>query len=268
MSQNPLQFPSTFHFNIRPRAFRMPRLHAITKSTSFSKAPSNNKATLHCNLYEKNMEDPGSMLCRVRVRVLTPSGSEEKPALLKPRDVPELTDQCRKTWVQDMQQFVMSSAEHQHIRPLDFQLYLSGTVEHRPISLTSLTSTTVYPPSYRIPPETIAELTTEEKVQRSERFALGSLIYEIYAGEAAFEGLSEHEIQDRFRRAHFPVVTHIPLWLVILSCWSLEFAIALQAMPGRRSLHQRPFSALKTSASNVFSFSSSPPSLGAKCLKN
>ena len=211
------------------------------------------------------MEDPGSMLCRVRV--LTPSGSEEKPALLKPRGVPDLTDQLRKTWVQDMQQFVMSSGEHQHIRPLDFQLYLSGTVEHRPISLTSLTSTTVYPPSYRIPPETIAELTTEEKVQRSERFALGSLIYEIYAGEAAFEGLSEHEIQDRFRRAHFPAVTHIPLWLVILSCWSLEFAIVLQAMSGRRSLHHRPFSAVKTSASNVFSISSFPPSLGAKYLK-
>ena len=243
----------------------MQRLHAVTKSTSFSKAPSNNKATLHCNLYEKNMEDPGSMLCRVRI--LTPSGSEEKPALLKPRDVPDLTDQLRKTWVQDMQQFVMSSAEHQHIRPLDFQLYLSGTVEHRPTSLTSLTSTTVYPPSYRIPPETIAELTTEQKVQRSECFALGSLIYEIYAGEAAFEGLSEHEIQDRFRRAHFPAVTHIPLWLVILSCWSLEFAIALQAMSGRRSLHHRPFSAVKTSASNVFSIFSFPPSLRAKYPK-
>ena len=242
----------------------MKRLHPITKSISFWKAPSTNKATMHCNLYEKNMEDQGSMLCRVRV--LTPNGSEEKPALLKPRDVPELTDQLRKSWVQGMQQFVMSSAEHQHIRPLDFQLYLSGTVEHQPISLTPFTPKTVYPPSYRIPPETIAELATEEKVQRSESFALGSLIYEIYAGEAAFECLSEHEIQDMFRRAHFPAVTHILLWPVILSCWSLEFANALQAMSGRRSPHHRPFSALKTGGSNVFSNSSSPPYLGAKCL--
>ena len=242
----------------------MKRLHLITRSIFFWKALSTNKATPHCNLYKKNMEDPGSMLCRVRV--LTPNGSEEKPALLKPRDVPELTDQIRKSWVQDMQQFVMSSAEHEYIRPLDFQLYLSGTVEHQPISLTSLTSKTVYPPSYRIPPETIAELATEEKVQRSERFALGSLIYEIYAGEAAFECLSEHEIQDMFRHAHFPAVTHIPLWPVILSCWSLEFANALQAMSGRRSTHHRPFSALKTGASNVFSNSNFPPSLRAKCL--
>ena len=197
------------------------------------------------------MEDPGSMICRVRV--LIPNDSEEKPALLKPRDVPGLTDQLRKSWVQGMQQFVMSSTEHEHIRPLDFHLYLSGTVEHQPTSLTSFTSKTVYPSSYRIPPETIAELANEEKVRRSELFALGSLIYEIYAGEAVFEGLSKREIQNMFRRAHFPAVTHIPLWLVILSCWSLEFANALQAMLGRRSPHHLPFSALKTGASNVFS---------------
>ena len=210
------------------------------------------------------MEDPGSMLCRVRV--LTPNDGEGKPALLKPRDVPELTDQLRKSWVQELQQFVMSSAEHEHIRPLDFQLYLSGTVEHQPISLTSFTCKTVYPPSYRIPPETIADLSTGEKVQRSERFALGSLIYEIYAGKAAFECMSEHEIQDMFRRAHFPAVTHIPLWPVILSCWSLEFANALQTISGRRSPQHQPFSALKTSASNVFSNSSFSPCLGTKCL--
>ena len=194
------------------------------------------------------------MLCRVRV--LTPNSSTENLTFLEPRDVPEITDQIRKSWIQGLQKFFVSSAEHQQIRPLDFQLCLSGTVEHQPISPTPSTPETVYPPSYRIPPETIAELATKDKVQRSEYFALGSLIYEIYAREAPFEHLSEHEIQDMFRRAHFPAVTHIPQWRFILSCWSLEFANALHAMSGKRSPH-RPFSALETGASNVFSKSNS-----------
>ena len=170
------------------------------------------------------------MLCRVLVKV--PGEENESVTFTKPRDVPNRNDSTRKSWVNGIKQFNENGTEANQIRPLDFQLSLDGSVERQPSSHFSLETSDLiatYPSHYRIPPETITELDASQKIRRSELFAIGSLIYEIYANEAPFESLDDHEVQARYRKAEFPDVTHLPQWPIILSCWSVEFARELHA---------------------------------------
>ena len=178
------------------------------------------------------LEDTGTMLCRVLVKTL--GEKNDSQTLLKPREVPNIDHSIRQSWVKGMQHFIKDKTEYQHIRPLDFLLFLNGSVELQPFDQeTSISTASNYPPPYRIPPETIVNLAANEKVRRAERFAFGSLIYEIYANEAPFENLNDSEIQARYRLVEFPDVTHLPQWPIILSCWSDEFARELEAILGK-----------------------------------
>ena len=175
------------------------------------------------------VEDTDTMLCRVVIK--TPGEKDDGPTLQKPREVPDIDNSIRQSWVKGIEQFVKDMAEYPHIRPLDFHLFLNGSVELNPSDQESSNSNpSNYPPRYRIPPETITDLTAAEKVRRAEVFALGSLIYEVYANEAPYENLGDGEIQARYRRAEFPDVTRLPQWPLILSCWSVEFARELEAI--------------------------------------
>lgn len=169
------------------------------------------------------------MLCRILVKV--PGEKDESPTFLKPRLVPEISDSTRRSWVNGIKQFVGQGAEYQHVRPLDFILFLDGSVEYQASSDPTATEslTTAYPSPYCIPQDTITDLESAEKIRRAELFALASLIYEIHAGEAPFEDLEDGEIQAQYRRAQFPEVTHLPQWPIMLSCWSVEFASGLYA---------------------------------------
>ena len=178
------------------------------------------------------LEGTSTMLCRILVQ--TSGEKDDSPTLLRPCEVPDISDSIRQSWARGMEQFVKDMAEYQHIRPLDFRLFLNGSVRLQPSDQESSVSTpSHYPPPYRIPPETIIDLADNEKARRAELFAFGSLIYEVYANEAPFESLSASEIQARYRRAEFPDVTHLPQWPLILSCWSVEFARELQATLGK-----------------------------------
>lgn len=182
-----------------------------------------NKDTFPC-------EDIDTMLCRVHVKI--PGEKADSLTLRRPRDVPDISDATRKSWVNGMKQFVSSGADYHHIRPLDFLVSLDGSVEVQPSSDQAAASTTpfIYPSPYRIPPETITDLEPSEKIRRAELFALGSLIYEVYANEAPFETLGGSDVQAQYRRVRFPAVTHLPQWPIILSCWSVEFARELCAI--------------------------------------
>lgn len=178
----------------------------------------------------QTLEDNDTMLCRVLIKI--PDEKDESLTLSRPRNVPDISDLTRKSWVDGMKQFVESGIDYQHIRPLDFLFSLDGSVEVQPSS----DQTSPKPPlnsyrsPYRIPPETITDLESNEKVRRAELFALGSLIYEIYANKAPFESLRDSDVQAWYCRAQFPDVTHLPQWPIILSCWSVEFARELYAI--------------------------------------
>jgi len=72
----------------------------------------------------------------------------------------------------------------------------------------------------------ITGLKSEEKIWRYEKFALGTLLYELYTGRRIFEGQSDVEVQNHYRRAAtFPNLDSLPLFMqcLIYACWSAEF---------------------------------------------
>lgn len=176
-------------------------------------------------------KDSDRMLCRVLVKI--PGEKDKSLTLTRPRDFPDISDSTRRSWVDGMRRFVEGGSEYQNIRPLKFLVSLDGSVEVQPPSSDQTppeAPSTSYHSPYRIPSETITDLEYSEKVRRAELFALGSLIYEIYANEAPFESLQDSDVQAQYCHAQFPDVTHLPQWPIILSCWSVEFARELYAI--------------------------------------
>ena len=168
-----------------------------------------------------------TLICQVMVKV--PGEKNEEWVLMRPRDVPDLSDSIRKSWVDGISQFIESGVVDHDTRPLNFHLSLDGSVEGLPLpdEVTSNPSSSLYPAPYRVPPESVASFKHDDKVRTTEHFAVGSLIYEIYANKAPFEDLEDSEIQACYRHGYFPVVTNLPQWPTILSCWSSGFAYEL-----------------------------------------
>lgn len=189
------------------------------------------------------MEFSEEVTCRLRIRTRTVDDSHENYD--EAHDFSEISNEIRKKWVDELRNFIDSNKNTQQIRPIDFILYSDGSVENtgeEPVenpTSASDTSPKVYPSPYRIPPETIQDLDIGERVRRAELFALGGLIYEIHQGKRPFQGLDDGEIQRRYRNAEFPDVVCPEPGLIILSCWSVEFARALYQIIGRSFLSVR-----------------------------
>lgn len=119
------------------------------------------------------------------------------------------------------------------IRPISLRvtLGLHGTVQVQaePIRMLADTNphlTAVYPARYRIPPSMIQGLQLREQVWRSEKFALGTLLYELFTGHRIFDGQSDIQVQNQYRRAAtFPSLESLPAFIqcLIYACWSAEF---------------------------------------------
>ena len=61
-------------------------------------------------------------------------------------------------------------------------------------------------------------------VKRAERFALGSLLYEVMTTKEPFEELRDDEVQDHYARGIFPDdVFSMAMGPYILGCWCREF---------------------------------------------
>jgi len=114
------------------------------------------------------------------------------------------------------------------IRPISLRVTwdVNGRLQVRAEPIHMLVNAAVYPARYRIPRSMISGLPLEERVWRSEKFALGTLLYEVYTGPRIFDGQSDVEVQDQYRRgATFPNLESLPAFIqcVIYACWSAEF---------------------------------------------
>ncbi|MCJ1467132.1 hypothetical protein MMC07_005754 [Pseudocyphellaria aurata] len=95
-----------------------------------------------------------------------------------------------------------------------------------------------YPAPFRIPPATIEDLPSGERARRAEMFALGSLLYNVYSGHKPFDTLAEMYVEVHFADASFPDdVLDLDTWPMILSSWSLEFALELHKTSLQSRLH-------------------------------
>ncbi|KIM79121.1 hypothetical protein PILCRDRAFT_823696 [Piloderma croceum F 1598] len=113
------------------------------------------------------------------------------------------------------------------IRPISLILNLDGTVQAEPVHrMFADKPPGVYSARYRIPMSTIRDLPLEEQVWRAEKFALGTLLYELLVGHEIFERLSDDEVQRRYcEAATFPDLEDLPIHFqcLIYACWSAEF---------------------------------------------
>lgn len=120
------------------------------------------------------------------------------------------------------------------VRDFDFVLKSDGSIEN----LTESTSTSFedvqlreYPVWYRIPQPVLDNIDSiEEKIKRTQLFALGCILYELISGHDVHTELGhkqeyEVEIQRRYTKALFPEdVWELDKAVRILACWCPEFA--------------------------------------------
>jgi len=164
---------------------------------------------------------------RIRVRV---AHSDDEDCLLSMNEFSDGSEGLRKQWVERITDYIwdpQSKSCPQAIRPWDFILAPNGSVESLPVSKIEGKSSGVYPAHYRIPPTSIDSLEQQEQINRQERFAFATLLYEMGSGKKPFEWLSSEEVQQRYSKGEFPDDVKSlppPLFITILSFWSVEFA--------------------------------------------
>ena len=116
------------------------------------------------------------------------------------------------------------------IRAWDFLGNLDGSIELLPISPPSSAPEGAedysYPARFQITPATIRDLNHDEKVKRTEKLAMASLLYEILSGTKPFEEVTDgREVQEGFNHAVFPDnAKDLPSSLLVYSGWSEEFS--------------------------------------------
>ena len=167
--------------------------------------------------------DHESTACQIRVSWSSGDdpGELSMRTLKDIKDLPAMTEVLRQRWTEEILKSFSSPNPDMSIRPWDILLRQDGTID---VLSSEKGSRNSYASRHRIPAHSIIGLDEEEKVKRAERFALGSLIYEVITASQPFEGLSEDEVQDHYSRGTFPDdVFSMAMGPYILACWSLEF---------------------------------------------
>lgn len=159
------------------------------------------------------------------------------------------------------------------IRPVSLILDLKdGTVEAETVHvMLARNQSRVYPARYRIPPSTISDLPLQEQVWRAEKFALGTLLYELFAGRRIFEGLPDDVVQSNYRTVTFPAFPpdeeelRFPFNCLFYACWSAEFGHYVALGKFGRYVHSNPTRFVLQAAGGVAIVAALaiPPVLGA-----
>ena len=145
------------------------------------------------------------------------------------KGLPDATEKLRLQWVEGIDKLFSSGPSSvANIRPWDILLLKDGSVEVLSLEEGGRSS---YPSRFRIPPCNVRGLDEAEKVKRAERFALGSLLYEVMTTNKPFEELSDEQVQDHYSRGLFPDdVFSVAMGPYILGCWSVEFAEEMERL--------------------------------------
>lgn len=138
------------------------------------------------------------------------------------KDSPDMTDDLRLRWAEEIFKLFSSTPDPvATVRPWDMLFHQDGSLE---ALRSEKGGQNFYPSRFRIPPRNVLGLDEGEKVKRAERFALGSLLYEIMTAKRPFEELSDDEVQNSYTLGIFPDdVFSMAMGPFILGCWSLEF---------------------------------------------
>jgi serine/threonine protein kinase len=79
--------------------------------------------------------------------------------------------------------------------------------------------------------ETSHELPGEDISPRTERFALGSTVYEVMTGSKPYKDLPDHEVSPAFSEGRYPDLRSLPAFRnAILGCWRQSYATVDDAL--------------------------------------
>ena len=161
-----------------------------------------------------------TVTCRPRVR-FNVSSAGNAANLVDLVDCPEVGLDTRMKWIDGVARaFLPTPDPLNNIREWDIVLNLDGTIE---LLAVQPSGGDHYPAQFRIPPNKLEGLNQEERAKKAERFAMGSLLYQIMSGRRPLEGMSDEEVQHRFSAGEFPDdVFTIQIWPMVFNCWGLE----------------------------------------------
>ena len=147
-------------------------------------------------------------------------------------------------WIESISNMFFKRQEmtdHSCIRDWDLILNLDGSVEN--IANNKAASSElerVYPVRYRLPSVIWNRLSTnQERIQRAELFALGSILYAVISGKQLFGDIGqdkedEEEIHSLITKGEFPEdLWSLPMALRVLACWCPAFAKEMLATRGK-----------------------------------
>jgi hypothetical protein len=166
----------------------------------------------------KQANNPAMNIATCRVRVLRRSPN----SLVDLTGCSDVGMEVRQQWVEKViLAFKSPSDVPGAIRAWDFILNLDGTAESCHTAPTG--ADFIYPIHFRAPPPLLDEPDQLARVKRIERFALGSMLYEILTGNKPFSGLSDDEVAARFHSEEAPEgIFAIDLWPIICACWGYK----------------------------------------------
>lgn len=168
--------------------------------------------------------EPEPTTCRIQVKWQRGEapGDYTIRSLRDIKGLPDVTEKLLQQWIGEIIKLCSSSPNSfANIRPWDILLHQNGSVEMLP---SEKGGRNFYPSRFRIPACNVRGLDEAEKVKRAEKFALGSLLYQVVTTNQPFEELNDDEVQDRYSRGEFPDdVFSLALGPYILGCWNLEF---------------------------------------------
>ena len=181
-----------------------------------------------CRSHIRDRMSPTKVVCQIRVLQSeshdSDHQSQHEAVLLPLCDCGDVSIETRKKWTVGVIERIGGGSEHNSIRPWNLVAKLDGSVESLATPTSEKDLSEGYPARFQIPHGTLHGLETGKKVERAEKFAMASLLYEIMCGRKLFEELSDSELQNRFIRGDFPDDAFtLPSSLFILSGWSKEF---------------------------------------------
>lgn len=171
--------------------------------------------------------------------------ASEKQTLLECPPMALPPPDTRLQWMNSISNLVLNReglAEDCGVRDWDFILSLDGSVDNQAQNAaTTLLPTRKYPARYQIPTAISDRLdSAQRRVRRAERFAMGTLLYQVQSGKLLFCDLGEDEteaIQSRFVKGEFPDdVWDFPVATRILACWCPSFGKDMLAAHSENSM--------------------------------
>ncbi|KAM3075636.1 hypothetical protein ACMFMG_007770 [Clarireedia jacksonii] len=146
---------------------------------------------------------------------------------------PNRKDELRLQWANSIQQLFLKDHEppnRTYIRNWDIVLNMNDGSAENYFQDHSVSSAMLYPPRYQLP-EVISDRldTNEQRIARTELFALGSILYEVATGRQLFHEIDESVANESVIKTlvtlrMFPDdLWDLPLTPWILACWCPDF---------------------------------------------